>query len=112
MAIASTLHECLKNTDKYGNEKAIRGDAYPFHGEDVNYADAKLYKSLDSETSQMSLDLKGGNRKESPQLLLYLIRSLELSAVMLVKPRNINPYNQRCCSNTCPRRKERLDKRT
>ena len=49
--IASTLHQCLKYTDEHGNEKTIRGDANPFHGEDVNYADAKFYKSADSGTS-------------------------------------------------------------
>jgi len=50
-AIASTLHQCLKYTDEHGNEKTICGDTNPFHGEDVNYADAKFYKSADSGTS-------------------------------------------------------------
>jgi len=50
-AIASTLHQCLKYTDKYGNEKTIRADANPYHGEDVNYTDAKFYKSTDPRTS-------------------------------------------------------------
>jgi len=55
-AIASTLHQCLKCTDEHGNEKTIRGDANPFHGEDVNYADDKFYKSADSGTSQVLLN--------------------------------------------------------
>jgi len=40
----------LKYTDKYGNEKTIHGDANPFYGEDVNYADAKFYKLADFGT--------------------------------------------------------------
>jgi len=42
-------------------KKIIQGDANPFHGEDFNYIDAKFYKSVDSGTLQMPLDLKGGN---------------------------------------------------
>ena len=68
-AIASTLHQCLKYTDEYGNEKIIRGDANPCHGKDVNYADAKFYKSTYPRTSQVSLDLKGGKKKEKPATL-------------------------------------------
>jgi len=46
-AITSTLLQCLKFTDEHGNEKMIRGDTNPFEGEDVNYVDAKFYKSAD-----------------------------------------------------------------
>jgi len=60
-AIASTPHQCLKDINEHGNEKIIRGDANPFHREDVNYANAKFYKSTYSGTSQVSLDLKAGN---------------------------------------------------
>ena len=80
----------MKYTDEYDNEKTIRGDANPFHGEDVNYADAKFYKSTDPGISQASLDLKGSTKTKSSWLLLCLRRSFELSIVMLVKPRNIN----------------------
>jgi len=58
-AIASTLHQCLKYTDEHGNEKMVLEDANPFHGEDVNYADAKFYKSANLEVRQVPLDPDG-----------------------------------------------------
>jgi len=58
----------LKYTDEYGNKRTIRGDENPFHGDHVNYTDAK-YKLTDPGTSQVSLDLKGGNQKEQPTTL-------------------------------------------
>ena len=62
--VASTLHQCLKYSDEYGNEKTIHGDANSFHKEDVNYINAKFYKSTDPGTSQVSLDLIGDKQKE------------------------------------------------
>jgi len=57
--IASTLHQCLKYIDKHGNEKTIRGDANAFHGENVNYAEAKFYKLADFEIFQVPLGPDG-----------------------------------------------------
>ena len=59
----------MKYTDEHGNEKTIRGDTNPFHGEDVNYADAKFYKSADSRTSQVLLAQEKDNQKEKPKAL-------------------------------------------
>lgn len=79
--IASTLHQCLKYTDEHGNEKTIRGDTNPFHGEDVNYADAKFYKSADSGTSQVLLAQEKDNQKEKlkaltlPQKVIRVVNS-------------------------------------
>ena len=42
----------------------MKGDANPCHGQEVNYDNANFYKSLDSETFQLPLQLKGGNQKE------------------------------------------------
>jgi len=67
--LLSRLFINVKYTNQHGNDKTIRRDANPFHGEGVNYTDAKFYKSLDSETSQVSSDLKGGNQKERPTAL-------------------------------------------
>jgi len=64
-AITSTLHQYLKYNDEYGNEKTIRRDANPFHREDVNYADAKFYKSMDPRISQRSLHLKGATKRKA-----------------------------------------------
>jgi len=60
-AITSTLHQCLKYTDEHGNEKMVRGDANPFHGEDVNYVDAKFYKSEGFGVHQVPSDPDGEN---------------------------------------------------
>jgi len=51
----------LKYNDEHGNEKMIRGDAKLFHGEDVNYVDAKFYKSADFGICQVPLDPDRGN---------------------------------------------------
>jgi len=59
----------LKYTDEHGNEKTILGDANPFHGEDITYADAKFYKSADSGTSQVLLNQRKSNQRENPKLL-------------------------------------------
>jgi len=70
-AITSTLHQCLKYTDEHGSERMVRGDANPFHGEDVNYADAKFYKSAGFEVHQVPLNPNGENQKgnaKSPNL--------------------------------------------
>ena len=41
--ITSTLHQCLKYTNKHNNERAIQGDANPFHGKDaVSYTHLTL----------------------------------------------------------------------
>ena len=69
-AITSTLHQCLKYTDEYVNEKIIRGDTNPFHGEDVNYADAKFYKSAEPRSSQVPLSQTGGNQTEKLEPLI------------------------------------------
>ena len=58
-AIASTLHQCLKYTDEHGNERMVRRDANPFHGEDVDYADAKFYKSTGFGVHQVPLNPDG-----------------------------------------------------
>ena len=58
-AIALTLYQCLKYTDEHGEERIIRGDANPFRGEDVNYADAKFYKSVRFGVHQVPLNPDG-----------------------------------------------------
>ena len=57
--IALTLHWCLKYIDQHNNEKMIQGDENPFHGEEVNYVEAKFYKSIDLQISQVPLDQMG-----------------------------------------------------
>ena len=84
-AAVLTLRQCLKYTDEHDNGKMIQGDANPFHGEDVNYVDAKSYKSIDFGLCQVSLDLDEGARKKSLRLLLCLKRSCVLSIATLMK---------------------------
>jgi len=67
----------LKYTDEHDNEKMVREDANPFHREDVNYADAKFYKSANFGVRQVPLDPDGENQKENaktPNLPLKIIR--------------------------------------
>ena len=76
-AIASTLHQCLKYTNKHGNEKMVQGDANPFHGEDVNFADAKFYKLVNLEVRQVPLVPDGKDQKgnaKTPNLPQKIIR--------------------------------------
>jgi len=63
--LTSTLHQCLKYTDEHGNERMVRGDANPFHGEDVNYTDAKFYTSAGFGVHQVPLNQDGENHKEN-----------------------------------------------
>jgi len=80
-AIASTLHQCLKYTDEHGNERMVRGDANPFYGEDVNYADAKFYRSAGFGVQQVPLNPDGENQKEKaktpnlPQRVIHVVDS-------------------------------------
>ena len=80
-AIASTLHQCLKYTDEHGNERMVRGDANPFHGEDVNYAGAKFYRSAGYGVHQVPLNPDGENQKENaktpnlPQMVIRVVNS-------------------------------------
>ena len=77
-AIASTLHQY---TDEHGNERMVRGDANPFHGEDVNYADAKFYRSASFGVHQVPLNPDGENQKENaktpnlPQRVIRVVNS-------------------------------------
>jgi len=66
-AITSTLRQCLKYTDEHGSKKMIQGDTNPFHGEDVNYADAKFYKSANFGICQVPLDPDGRSQEEKPK---------------------------------------------
>jgi len=59
----------LKYIDDHSNEQTILGDANPFHGEDVNYADAKFYKSANFGTSQVLLNKQKSNQRENPKPL-------------------------------------------
>ena len=45
----------------------IWGDINPFHKEDVNYANAKLYKSADFGISPVPLDPNEGNQKDEAE---------------------------------------------
>jgi len=110
-AIASTLHQCLKYTDGHGNERMVRGDANPFHGEDVNYADAKFYKFAGFGVHPVPLNLDGETIQEMLRLLICLKGSFVLSIAALMKQRSLNPRNQRCCSNRHLKTKGRLTKR-
>jgi len=64
-----------------GNEKMVWGDAYPFHGEDVNYVDVKSYKSANFGVRQVPLDPNGENQKENaktpnlPQKIIRVVNS-------------------------------------
>lgn len=79
--IPSTLHQCFKFC-KEGKVKSVNADPNPFYGEQVNYADAKFYKSAnvtilkgklekgkchESSTSQNSLQVKQLSPVKSPQ---------------------------------------------
>jgi len=55
----------------------VRGDANPFHGEDVNYADAKFFKSVGFRVHQVPLNPDGENHKgnvKTPNLSQRIIR--------------------------------------
>ncbi|XP_062076034.1 uncharacterized protein LOC133780178 [Humulus lupulus] len=79
--IPSTLHQCVKFC-KEGKVRSVNADPNPFYGEQVNYADAKFYKSAnvtilkekleegkchESLTSQKSLQVKQLSPVKSPQ---------------------------------------------
>jgi len=70
-----------KYTDEYSNETMVRGDANPFNGEDVNYADAKFYRSACFGVHQVPLNPDGENHKENaktpnlPQRVIHVVNS-------------------------------------
>jgi len=109
--IASSLHQCLKYTNYYGNVKIIHRDANPFHREDINYVDASFTNQRILKPPKFFQAKKRGIKKKIPKLLRCLKRSFRLPTGTPVKPRNINPYNQRCYLNTHPKINERLAKR-
>ena len=59
----------------------VRGDANPFQGEDVNYANAKFYKLASFGIYQVHLTLDGENQNEKarppilPQKILRVVNS-------------------------------------
>jgi len=59
----------------------VQGDANPFHGEDVNYADTGFYRSAGFGVHQVPLDLDGENRKgkskslDLPQKVIHVVNS-------------------------------------
>jgi len=71
----------LKYTDEHGNERMVQGDANPFHGEDVNNADAKFYKFAGFGVHRVPLNPDGENQKENgktpnlPQRVIRVVNS-------------------------------------
>ena len=81
--VPSTLHQCFKFLSN-GEVKRVSADADPFGGEEVNYSDAKFYKSpsltflqpQNTEKAKQELNIKTGGASGSTKPIKIKIQCL------------------------------------